>query len=167
MFQLTWNRVIAAVRIPWKSSLVWAIFRPTSKMPKAVIITRTVSFFYSTLASGLRWTTFPCVCISVHCPIASNWNFYKKHLFEILWICHTSSTLFFFLNNFCDNNSIYEAKHCYFKQFEILKNNSCHKYTASRGYENLDQLCPVVILMFLELERHKHFDFWSQTNPYY
>ena len=143
MFHLTWNRVIAAVRIPWKSNLVGAIFRSTSKMPKALIMTRTVSFFYSTLASNLRWTTIPCVFISVPCPIASNWNFYKKILFEILWICNTGTNLFFFLNNFCDNNSIYEAKHCYFKQFEILKNNSCHKHTALRGFEILDKLCPV------------------------
>ena len=140
MFQLTWNRVIAAVRIPWKSNLVWAIFRSTSKMPKALIITWTVSFLYSTLASDLRWTTFPCVCISVPCPIASNWNFYKEYLFETLWICHTGSDMFcFFLTNYfypilsvcrkidfllflkknCDNNSIYEATNCYFKQLKI------------------------------------------------
>ena len=80
----TWNRVITAVRIPWKISLVWAIFWSTLKMPKAVIITRAVSFFYSTLASNLRWTTFPCFCISVPCPIASNQNFYKRCMFEIL-----------------------------------------------------------------------------------
>ena len=52
-------------------------------MPKALIIIRTVTFFYSTLASALRWTTCPCFWIIGPRPITSNWNFYKEYLFDI------------------------------------------------------------------------------------
>ena len=80
-FHLTCNRVIAAVRTNWKirqGVLIFAISCSTFKVQEAVIIVRTMSFLYSTLTSDLRWTTFPCLCVSVPCPIASNWNFYKN-----------------------------------------------------------------------------------------
>ena len=86
LFHLTWNRVIAAVGTNWKIRqriLVLAISCSTFQMPKAVIITITVSFLYSTLASILRWTAFPSLCYGGPRPIASNWIFYKDSWFEI------------------------------------------------------------------------------------
>ena len=78
---LTWNRVIAAIGNNWKIQqriLVLAISCSTFQMPKAVIITVTVSFLYSALASILRWTAFQSLCYGGPRPIASNWIFYKN-----------------------------------------------------------------------------------------
>ena len=59
-FHLTWNRVIAAVGTNWKI-LASAIFCSTFKVQKAFIITITISFLYSTLASIFRGTAFQCL----------------------------------------------------------------------------------------------------------
>ena len=80
-FHLTWNRVIAAVRTNWKirqGVLIFAISCSTFKVREAVVIIRTMSFFYSTLTSALRRTAWPCLCISGSRPITTNWIIYKE-----------------------------------------------------------------------------------------
>jgi hypothetical protein len=81
-FHLTWNRVIAAVRINWKirqGVMIFAISCSTFEVRETVVIIRTMSFFYSTLTSNLRRTACPCLCISGSRPITTNWIIYKEY----------------------------------------------------------------------------------------